>query len=1148
MKGRMIGRICFSLICALLLLGVLLPVGATAASREIDLDYGNTEIGGNATLSAPELLPLLYGVSPSQNEATYLNTQSALSFSYSDTVPEDVVSTYYDGEAGTLDVQIDPYSFLASSGAQVTWTPLRVTIEGVTHTLAQDGEGYRCRFTDLFYSEDYPMSVDFSWTVQIPREAGAILLNAAHEDGLDALEQLLAYDAYLDAYEDQLDAYNTRAEYDEWVEAYERYLDDLESYDQRKAEYDAYLLEYDDYLEVLARYQAWRDYYKYLDFVASQETGKYQKYIEYKAQLDAVIAALAPLESLFAKDSNGWQFYPSLMGSSVTQVLAEKELLVAAGCDPVHIDNAAEATEVLRRVMTEYAELRKVKYSSDHDRYAALWAFYTLHYTELKENFGKLYASLMPVYHTVGVPEEMQRRGRLLRFQQFAGQLYVTATALDDQSHRIATWNISKKSLSQVVEEVNLVPDTDRADPLTSNIQMPAEEVEKVEYASPAEEPAFKDPGVEPTPPTPVAKPTEPVPVDPPPHVAPPAVEHPGKLQPPPDLSDELLAVAEDVRAGRLTRREESDPAPITFTKTISHMVSIHNLLTVTFYDRDAKTVLDRQTLEYGSEIRVRVQPEIVLTPEKEYKFLGWIEANGATADLTRITKNRSLYAKYEEKDRYYAVTWLLDDRDPLVQSYRWGELPQYPSVPQKEDTPRYSYTFAGWDREILPVSGDTTYVGSFDAALRQYTVTWEVNGSTQSEQYDYGAIPVYKGETPERATGTYRYTFSSWKTAGNHLLGVVKEDVTYIAQFEKTPLATSKDGSVYAVEHSEGAITVLATQPYVIYGEAMDAAIESGKALCVSWGRVTLVLDGEALSMLKGSICKRIDLKETPAENGRLFSLQYLTRTGNHTGLSVKATFLLHDEEIDGRIAAFYSQDDSAWIEYPAEKMEIVGESSVLVRTGYRTAVEEVEKCDLSTFPKHVLAGETVDLRLNCVYGYAVSFAVVKRSDGTEVEVKDLCFVMPEDDVSIELTVEKIVYHVTFKVNGEVYHTADYFLDEAIALPDDPTLPSDGSYSYTFVGWSPSVTIAAGENRSPVYEAQFSKLALSGKDPYYDVGISRLFTVTLPIALGILLCLTLLLLWIFRWSPFGKRKHLKKQQRKQEKQKKKTNKNGGAD
>jgi len=104
----------------------------------------------------------------------------------------------------------------------------------------------------------------------------------------------------------------------------------------------------------------------------------------------------------------------------------------------------------------------------------------------------------------------------------------------------------------------------------------------------------------------------------------------------------------------------------------------------------------------------------------------------------------------------------------------------------------------------------------------------------------------------------------------------------------------------------------------------------------------------------------------------------------------------------------------------------------------------------------------------------------VLVDADGNKTPLEGLTFLMPAEDVQVELTVEQIVYRVTFVVDGEIVHQADYLMGEEIILPTAPTKENDETYSYRFIGWTPEVqSMAFGEERELVYEAKFQEKLL---------------------------------------------------------------------
>ena len=87
---------------------------------------------------------------------------------------------------------------------------------------------------------------------------------------------------------------------------------------------------------------------------------------------------------------------------------------------------------------------------------------------------------------------------------------------------------------------------------------------------------------------------------------------------------------------------------------------------------------------------------------------------------------------------------------------------------------------FTAQDITQSVIAGDGSTVVNVYYDRKEYTVIWDIEGVTATEQYRYGATPTYKGDTPTKAfDGKYNYTFSGWGT-----IVEVTDDVTYTAQF----------------------------------------------------------------------------------------------------------------------------------------------------------------------------------------------------------------------------------------------------------------------------------------------------------------------------------------------------------------------------
>ena len=125
------------------------------------------------------------------------------------------------------------------------------------------------------------------------------------------------------------------------------------------------------------------------------------------------------------------------------------------------------------------------------------------------------------------------------------------------------------------------------------------------------------------------------------------------------------------------------------------------------------------------------------------------------------------------------------------------------PTDPTKPATQQYTYTFAGWDKEVVTCTGNATYTATYKPTFIDYTVVFKNWDGTilSSKTYHWGdeiAVP----ETPvKNADNTYTYTFAGWtpnvaeKCAGN-----ATYTATYTPSYiDYTVTFKNWDGSVLA-------------------------------------------------------------------------------------------------------------------------------------------------------------------------------------------------------------------------------------------------------------------------------------------------------------------------------------------------------------
>lgn len=170
-----------------------------------------------------------------------------------------------------------------------------------------------------------------------------------------------------------------------------------------------------------------------------------------------------------------------------------------------------------------------------------------------------------------------------------------------------------------------------------------------------------------------------------------------------------------------------------------------------------------------------------------------------ATYSDGQYSSNVTFYVTVENSEGYHTVTFNVSGKGVERQVVKDGDTP-VPTISTDRDTDyNASYTFAGWQPEIGPVTADTTFVAQYDVERIQYTVLFkDWDGTTLKEQTCYfGDTSTAPADPTRPVDATYCYTFTGWSPE----IAPVTEDVTYTAQYNEvlrkyTILFKNWDGS----------------------------------------------------------------------------------------------------------------------------------------------------------------------------------------------------------------------------------------------------------------------------------------------------------------------------------------------------------------
>ena len=197
-------------------------------------------------------------------------------------------------------------------------------------------------------------------------------------------------------------------------------------------------------------------------------------------------------------------------------------------------------------------------------------------------------------------------------------------------------------------------------------------------------------------------------------------------------------------------------------------------------------TVLATENVSYGSLPQYSATPEKPSDAQYTYAFSKWVDEAGNDASLSNIDKNVTLTATFTSTLRSYKIIFKNGEQILKEDDVNYGTLPAAPTeTPTKEADAQYTYTFKGWDKEIVEVTGEATYNAEFDSTLRSYKITFK-NGEQvlKEETVNYGVLPTPPADMPTKeADAQYTYTFKGWDKTVENVTG----EATYNAEFDST-------------------------------------------------------------------------------------------------------------------------------------------------------------------------------------------------------------------------------------------------------------------------------------------------------------------------------------------------------------------------
>lgn len=293
---------------------------------------------------------------------------------------------------------------------------------------------------------------------------------------------------------------------------------------------------------------------------------------------------------------------------------------------------------------------------------------------------------------------------------------------------------------------------------------------------------------------------------------------------------------------------------------------------TIKFVNED-ETVLQQVTVNKGVVPEYTGEtPRKVQNAEYTYSFSGW------SPQIVAAKSDATYTAMYENTKRKYTITFNNNDGTLISSSLvEYGTMPAPPEDPVKGPSAKYDYSFSGWDKEIVKVTGDETYTATYHKTIHNHLITFlDDDGTTvlKSERFDYGEAPTCDIPT-KPSTISKVYEFSSWSPA----VEPVYQDQTYTAQYSESPRK-------YTITFlDEDGITVLKTEQ-VEYGttptcnDPKKPSTETNSFLFNGWSPAVLPVTGEATYTATYQMVDRLYEITFVDDDGNLIDVQYLNKS----------------------------------------------------------------------------------------------------------------------------------------------------------------------------------------------------------------------------------------------------------------------------
>ncbi len=1084
-------------LCLAFLMLAMPMLSVSAAIGEAEGDYIRYRV-----LSAADLLSYMDGVTVGEAERAFLDQYCETEVVFNAAIPGELITL-----SGTEAVAA-PYQTETTDGRNIAWTVTDAVVlnpsEGVATATykgsllmrAADANSLRTLAWEEVLLAETAQSAIQEYNSRLEAFRAYPNLLAAYQQAQLNYEEYVAkkqdYDAeyalYLQYKAEWATYHVLKAKYDAYVTA-------KAEYDTKKAAYDA---EQAQYSQAMTQYnKEYQAYTKNAKKIINSMLPMERMFVEY--------GALPAARYGGTEDLTVGSLYQALQNEDLVKMLLQYKtpLCSATSLTEADFNHLKTSSDELNALLQQYAEKREISEKEAFAFYQQNHAEISQKFNYLYESMTKILSpsvySLMCAY----VDQEFGdgKAYKKWRIKNVLCQIYLFSKCLDDSATATVNWTFYADDGDPQVYFYNDLINTETQGLTDLNNFSPA----GLTWVDPPKEP---DPPkltmpIEPTPA--VAKPTEPLekeedlvePTAPTPVVtkptAPEVVAEPQR--PEQSVYDRVVrceGLLEAKQSGQLVERSTvSTDQTLMLTETVSRrydpdtmtwLDSIYDengalceqredvaeaweeaggkyrllgfksggeglchypiyeredrIFTVTF--RSGEQVLSQRDYGYGQMPQAPAEPTKASTDADVYTFESWTPA------ISPVKGDVTYEAKFTRHDRQYAVTFKMKDAT-VVQQLTWQATPVPPTPTSQIRDGVYLYRWVGWNKVIVPVTGDVTYEAVYvktvlvETQPEETPTQPETPGGGSTETPAPNPTPSETPEDPSSPTPTPGLTQNQTgyvvETGGSRLQ---IEGLLSLCRETNKGLSFDLTDHQSRVELSRSAVASLQEQG-VVQVAYLSELVTGGRGVGVAF------YDSEGVRVYpEGTV--RLYLPVGDGQ-GRILLRRYMA-----DGSTVN---MEDDVPVDGAFLINIERDETYGVVHLYRLTVLCeGEGTVL--------------------PTELVLEAGVPLSLNCQPSMNYRFAkliLTNSVTGECVELTELDgLLMPAYDGVLTVYFEEILYTVEFRYHGGSETQTYRFGEEVVPPKIETSFVEDGKY-YSFIGWSPNIESATED---AVYEAKY--------------------------------------------------------------------------